>query len=432
MEENHPNTNNVPAEDIDGQSDVPIINQGINIVIPDNNEPSDILANHESKEQLPDLSHNQRIRKYLSIIGLIVSVGFIAQTINLVIQMKTCTGEFCGLFVFMELLMVAGIGIFVLLISLAGLATSSRSYLNKNSGKKSKFVFFAGILIILAATLVLLYSLDLCASEFSVGINFLYFTGPLLIAGFVGLFMGLSIISKALRIKNRLKFISIALLCTVSLLTIFSIFDYNYAKYENTKQQKDWIMKQDATEKARQNNASAVADFEHTQASTIKDDPSGQFKIYTNTFLGISITYPSNWELKKNTNGSDSSILIAINSPITAEKEKQYDYFENPDFVLSYENIKNSVEKNSKFPIYVWRKQSGGKNVSYDISQQYLENINSIDFTEYDNSLFHSFSAVFTKGDNVIGLAFNNSPNKTALENNNNLYNILHSVTISN
>lgn len=382
-------------------------------------------------EPSADVTSSHKSRRNLSKIGLIIGIGLFIFSIVQFAQANTCSGEFCGLFIGMTAFLTLGVALIFLIPSITGFVTSSKSY-NDNT-KRSKIGIVFGIVITIVSIVISAYPTAVIGNfltDSSTALNFIkasmMFLGPLLIAGLSGIYIGLNLTFKSLRINKRkmLTFLSFSII-------FFGLISYGvYSFYAYKDENANYIKKVETDEKQRQVEAFKDADFIHTQASTIKDDSSGKSKIYTNTYLGISITYPSNWIQKNNSDGRDSTTLMTIASPeMAARKDIEAPY----DVVLTYENINNPTKTNDNLPIYLWREKEKGNNTYDYITNQYSEKINSIDFIEYDASYFRyqCFAALFIKGDYIIGLGFDNTLNKSALENNTELYNILHSVKLA-
>lgn len=161
-----------------------------------------------------------------------------------------------------------------------------------------------------------------------------------------------------------------------------------------------------------------AAKSSHTTAATTKRaaDPYSGWKTYTNSDLGISLRYPSDWTLG-NVNGNNLPMQVAtLASPdIAAETKGSLDAMQY-DVVISSQSKSEASPNSMLGTVYALQQEQAGKDTSNFFAKKYSETINSVAVTEFDMLAQENyFAALLSAGGNYIEVDFVHTPTKADL-----------------
>lgn len=132
-------------------------------------------------------------------------------------------------------------------------------------------------------------------------------------------------------------------------------------------------------------------------------------KMYKNTSLGFSLSYPSDWTVTEGASGTNDVILLASPATIAAHKTNASADSTGYDITIQSQPQSGSTNSFSSGAILALK----GNAAEY-ASMKYVEAINSFNVTEYDMyAQSPYFVAIFPIGSNYVELDFNQTATKS-------------------
>jgi len=153
----------------------------------------------------------------------------------------------------------------------------------------------------------------------------------------------------------------------------------------------------------------------HTDKIVSKESDYVGWKTYSDNSLNFSFQYPSTWTEISST-GESAETIATLTSPNIAAETKGMTKGPNLDISVSVEKKSGSTGAYASNSIAALRADQNGQDTSQYFTKKYLENINSVPFTEFDMiSNPPYFAAVFPDGDNYVTVDFSTTATKNKL-----------------